>query len=90
MLTNHSFIPVFLGGINVGSGNKPPWSLPAKAVYGKFDGDRAKKYHGLEKMEAPDFFPPLTILVRSLFSRSIHSLFYSLPPLPPPTKKERK
>ncbi|KAF8854645.1 putative glutathione S-transferase kappa 1 [Acephala macrosclerotiorum] len=56
------FHPVFLGGINVGSGNKPPWSLPAKAKYGQFDGDRAKKYHGMEKISAPDFFPPLTLL----------------------------
>jgi len=56
------FHPVFLGGINVGSGNKPPWSLPAKAKYGQFDGDRAKKYHNMEKISAPDFFPPLTLL----------------------------
>lgn len=32
------FIPVFLGGINVGSGNKPPWTLPAKAAYTRYDG----------------------------------------------------
>ena len=36
--------PIFLGGLNVGSGNKPPWTLPAKAEYGKFDGPRAYKY----------------------------------------------
>lgn len=51
------FTPVFLGGINQGSGNKPPWSLPAKANYGAFDADRAKKYHGLEKISTPPFFP---------------------------------
>ena len=60
---HHSFIPIFLGGVNHGSGNKPPWSLPAKAKYGKFDTERAKKYHGLEKIEPPDFFPPVTLLV---------------------------
>lgn len=70
-----SFIPFFLGGVNVGSGNKPPWTLPAKAAYGKFDAARAKKYHGLEKMEVPAFFPPLTILVRT-------SRPHTPPPLP--------
>jgi len=56
------FHPIFLGGVNVGSGNKPPWSLPAKATYGTFDGDRAKKYHGITNMTTPDFFPILSIL----------------------------
>jgi glutathione S-transferase kappa 1 len=63
LLTVSSFIPFFLGGVNVGSGNKPPWTLPAKATYGKLDSDRAKKYHKMEKIEVSDFFPPLTILV---------------------------
>ncbi|KUJ12832.1 putative glutathione S-transferase kappa 1 [Mollisia scopiformis] len=56
------FHPVFLGGINVGSGNKPPWTLLAKAKYGQFDGDRAKKYHSMQNISAPSFFPPLTLL----------------------------
>jgi len=78
------FHPVFLGGINVGSGNKPPWSLPAKAAYGKFDGDRAKKYHGLENISAPDFFPPLTLLpqralcfIKANFPNSIYERAFS-------------
>ncbi|KAH8598433.1 putative DSBA family oxidoreductase [Bisporella sp. PMI_857] len=50
------FIPVFLGGINVASGNKPPWTLPAKAVYARYDGQRAQKYFGM-KFEIPTFFP---------------------------------
>ncbi|KAK2741880.1 hypothetical protein FQN57_005439 [Myotisia sp. PD_48] len=54
--------PVFLGGINVGSGNKPPWTLPAKAKYGQFDRTRATKYFGVEDYKIPSFFPPLTIL----------------------------
>lgn len=58
---------MFLGGINVASGNKPPWSLPAKAAYGVFDGDRAKKYFGATDIRTPDFFPILSILVRHLF-----------------------
>jgi glutathione S-transferase kappa 1 len=52
-----------LGGINVGSGNKPPWSLPAKAKYFIFDGSRAKKYFGETKIQTPDFFPILSLLV---------------------------
>ncbi|EXA31883.1 hypothetical protein FOVG_16865 [Fusarium oxysporum f. sp. pisi HDV247] len=55
------FIPVFLGGINVGSGNKPPWTLPAKASYSMYDGRRAQKYFG-HKFETPDFFPILSLL----------------------------
>lgn len=62
----NSFIPVFLGGINVGSGNKPPWTLPAKANYGQFDIERAKKYHGVENIKPAPFFPPLTLRVLHL------------------------
>ncbi|KAJ6077318.1 uncharacterized protein N7446_000254 [Penicillium canescens] len=56
------FHPVFLGGINVGSGNKPPWTLPAKAAYSKFDGERACKYFGVPQIKPPAFFPILSIL----------------------------
>ncbi|KAJ7194768.1 putative glutathione S-transferase kappa 1 [Mycena pura] len=56
------FHPVFLGGINVGSGNKPPWALPAKAKYGPFDVRRSKNYHGLPDLAQPPFFPALTLL----------------------------
>lgn len=82
------FIPVFLGGINVGSGssphhhlpdqtntqdsskryidgnigNKPPWTLPAKAAYSKYDGKRAQRYFGHD-FEIPSFFPILSLLV---------------------------
>ncbi|CAD6456152.1 e4e188f7-23d0-4f1e-ab61-e736b64ded42 [Sclerotinia trifoliorum] len=55
-------IPVFLGGINHGSGNKPPWTLPAKAKYSKFDTARTILYHGLPELQPPDFFPPVTLL----------------------------
>ncbi|OJJ34790.1 hypothetical protein ASPWEDRAFT_39875 [Aspergillus wentii DTO 134E9] len=55
------YIPVFLGGINVGSGNKPPWTLPAKAEYAKYDGKRAQKYFG-RSFEVPSFFPILSLL----------------------------
>jgi 2-hydroxychromene-2-carboxylate isomerase len=56
--------PVFLGGINVLSGNTPPWMLPAKAKYYVYDGDRAKKYFGTTDIRTPDFFPFLSLLVR--------------------------
>ncbi|KAF7355355.1 Glutathione S-transferase kappa [Mycena sanguinolenta] len=56
------FHPVFLGGINVGSGNKPPWSVPAKKVYGEFESKRAKEYFGLPELTSPTFFPILSLL----------------------------
>jgi glutathione S-transferase kappa 1 len=44
LLKSHSitveFHPILLGAINAGSGNKPPWALPAKAAYGLFEGQR--------------------------------------------------
>lgn len=61
--------PVTESGILISTcnaGNKPPWSLPAKAAYGQFDRVRAGKYFGVEDFKIPPFFPPLTILVRFL------------------------
>ncbi|KAG4030277.1 hypothetical protein MFRU_012g00230 [Monilinia fructicola] len=73
-----NFIPVFLGGINHGSGNKPPWTLPAKATYSKFDSARTISYHGLPNLQAAEFFPPVTLLpqralcfIKSQYSREI-------------------
>ncbi|RJE21004.1 DSBA-like thioredoxin domain protein [Aspergillus sclerotialis] len=43
------------------AGNKPPWTLPAKAAYSKFDGKRAQRYFG-ETYEVPSFFPILSLL----------------------------
>ncbi|KAJ5525729.1 HCCA isomerase/glutathione S-transferase kappa [Penicillium frequentans] len=54
--------PIFLGGVNVASGNKPPWTLPAKAAYGKFDMQRACNYFGTPPNKTPDFFPILSIM----------------------------
>ncbi|KAK0646145.1 thioredoxin-like protein [Cercophora newfieldiana] len=34
------FHPFLLGAVNAGSGNKPPWTLPAKATYGLHDAKR--------------------------------------------------
>jgi len=55
-------IPVFLGGINVGSGNKPPWTLPAKAAYSTHDSARAKRHFGVPTLQTPPFFPILSLL----------------------------
>ncbi|KAF2208166.1 hypothetical protein CERZMDRAFT_49830 [Cercospora zeae-maydis SCOH1-5] len=60
-----SMHPIFLGGINVGSGNKPPWTLPAKAAMSTFDNGRAKKYFKVpepERMSPPSFFPIMSLL----------------------------
>ena len=66
-ITRFRFHPVFLGGINNLSGNKPPWALPAKAAYQVFEGDRAKKYFNAMYIRTPDFFPTLSILVSNCF-----------------------
>jgi hypothetical protein len=47
------------------AGNKPPWTLPAKAKYSSFDGPRAAKYFGTKPVKAPEFFPIMTLLVRT-------------------------
>ena len=57
------FHPIFLGGVNVGSGNKPPWTLPAKAKYGAYEMKRAIQHFGTIDLQAPPFFPILSIVV---------------------------
>ncbi|KAJ7146374.1 thioredoxin-like protein [Mycena epipterygia] len=56
------FHPIFLGGVNVGSGNTPPWTVPAKAAYGTFESKRAQSYHGVPDIEVPAVFPLMTLL----------------------------
>jgi 2-hydroxychromene-2-carboxylate isomerase len=36
--------------------------LPAKAKYGKYESDRAKKYFGVPDVKVPSFFPILSLL----------------------------
>jgi glutathione S-transferase kappa 1 len=43
-------------------GNKPPWTLQAKAAYSKPDAARAKRYFGIPEMQTPSFFPILSLL----------------------------
>ncbi|KAF2658505.1 thioredoxin-like protein [Lophiostoma macrostomum CBS 122681] len=71
-------VPVFLGGINVGSGNKPPWTLPAKAKYSTYDSARAKRYFGAPDIKTPDFFPILSLLPQRalVFIKAQHSQLF--------------
>ncbi|KAM0286265.1 hypothetical protein ACHAQH_000994 [Verticillium albo-atrum] len=46
--------PVLIGAINAGSGNKPPWTLPAKAVYGNHDSRRSALRIGLNNISPPE------------------------------------
>ncbi|RYP90416.1 hypothetical protein DL770_003448 [Monosporascus sp. CRB-9-2] len=45
--------PVLIAAIAAGSGNKPPWTVPAKATYGKLDMERAKRAVGLPEASMP-------------------------------------
>ncbi|QPH00555.1 hypothetical protein C2857_004281 [Epichloe festucae Fl1] len=47
------FHPVFLGGINHLSGNKPPWTLEAKAKYLAYDSPRAAARVGITSFATP-------------------------------------
>jgi glutathione S-transferase kappa 1 len=44
------------------TGNKPPWTLPAKGAYSKYDSARSKRYFGVPNIKTPDFFPILSLL----------------------------
>ncbi|KAG4441082.1 hypothetical protein IFR05_003436 [Cadophora sp. M221] len=79
------FHPIFLHGVTVGSGNTPSWTVPAKGKHGVFDASRSKKYHGLEEMSVPDFFPPWTLLpmralcyIKAHFSPSTYESTFQL------------
>ncbi|AEO69437.1 uncharacterized protein THITE_2119846 [Thermothielavioides terrestris NRRL 8126] len=67
-LTPSRFHPVLLGAINVGSGNRPPWTLPAKAAYGAFDARRSVARHANLKIQVPkDLMQAAkTVIVRHL------------------------
>lgn len=62
--------PIFLGGINVASGNKPPWTLPAKAAYLGFDTPRALRRVGLGHVQTPSDMMAFGMTVQPL--RAIH------------------
>jgi len=60
------------------SGNKPPWTLPAKATYSIFDIERASKYFGTHDIRTPEFFPILSILVSNETYGLLESLLLSM------------
>ncbi|GAW19230.1 hypothetical protein ANO14919_087150 [Xylariales sp. No.14919] len=45
--------PYLLAAINVGSNNRPPWVVPAKAKYSKYDTRRAADNVGLKNFSIP-------------------------------------
>ncbi|RPA97512.1 thioredoxin-like protein [Choiromyces venosus 120613-1] len=55
------FVPIFLRGVNVATGNQPPGTLPAKAAYLAIDIENAKRYFGLSALKKPSVFPVLTV-----------------------------
>ncbi|KAI1074704.1 thioredoxin-like protein [Whalleya microplaca] len=90
--------PVLLGAINAGSertnpqeGNKPPWTLPAKATHSAFDSRRALRAVGLRSVSPPgDLFEagrttlPLRALLRikathprRVYLTALHVLFHA-------------
>ncbi|EPE06135.1 dsba-like thioredoxin domain-containing protein [Ophiostoma piceae UAMH 11346] len=85
-----AYHPVLLGAINQATGNKPPFMLPAKAVYGMHDIRRSCERAGVPEAKAPrDFFKkamtvfPLRALhyIKSnydsaTFVAALHYLFY--------------
>lgn len=57
-------------------GNKPPWTLPAKAAYLKYDGQRAQQFFE-NPITVPSWFPILSLLVAFPPSLVILTLLYS-------------
>ncbi|KAI1103799.1 thioredoxin-like protein [Jackrogersella minutella] len=45
--------PVLLGAINAGSGNQPPWVLPAKRAHSAHDSRRSLRAAGLHSVSPP-------------------------------------
>ncbi|KAM0334311.1 hypothetical protein ACHAQA_001334 [Verticillium albo-atrum] len=62
--------PVLIGAINVGSGNKPPWTLPAKAVHGSYDARRSALRQNLPKISPPEDLMSMAMTVIPL--RALH------------------
>ncbi|CAK7221138.1 hypothetical protein SCUCBS95973_004394 [Sporothrix curviconia] len=63
--------PVLLGAINHASGNKPPFSLPAKAQYGVFDTRRS-----CERAGVPEVRPPPDFMKRAMTVLPLRALHY--------------
>ncbi|KAK1498349.1 DSBA-like thioredoxin domain-containing protein [Colletotrichum cuscutae] len=69
--------PVLLGAINAASGNKPPWTLPAKAEYGTFDARRSSARAGKPGITTPESFMERSMTVAPL--RALHFIKANYP-----------
>ncbi|KAK1691461.1 DSBA-like thioredoxin domain-containing protein [Colletotrichum godetiae] len=69
--------PVLLGAINNASGNKPPWTLPAKAEYGTFDARRSSARAGKPGITTPESFMERSMTVGPL--RALHFIKANYP-----------
>jgi hypothetical protein len=61
LVSNISYARLFTWLMDV-KGNKPPFTVPAKAAHGGYDRKRATKYFGVD-VEPPSFFPIMSLLV---------------------------
>ncbi|KAK3333396.1 thioredoxin-like protein [Cercophora scortea] len=81
LLSSHSveveFHPVFLGAINISSGNKPPWTLPAKALYGAHDARRSVARHPGLVIQTPEDLMAVSVTVLPL--RALHHIKQTRP-----------
>ncbi|KAK1640629.1 DSBA-like thioredoxin domain-containing protein [Colletotrichum phormii] len=69
--------PVLLGAINNASGNKPPWTLPAKAEYGTFDARRSSARAGKPDITTPESFMERSMTIGPL--RALHFIKANYP-----------
>ncbi|KAJ2906877.1 DSBA-like thioredoxin domain-containing protein [Zalerion maritima] len=76
--------PVLLGAINASTGNRPPWTVPAKASYLKHDASRSLSRVSLPPSTAmpPDFMARANTL---LPLRCLTYIKYNFPPPPSST-----
>ena len=58
-------------------GNKPPWTLPAKAAYLKYDGERAQEFFE-NPITVPSWFPILSLLVTFPFFYETSIIYFDL------------
>ncbi|TLD33293.1 hypothetical protein PspLS_00482 [Pyricularia sp. CBS 133598] len=72
------FVPVLIAGINTKSGNKPPWTLQAKAKYLRHDSERATARVGKTGIAFPKDFLSMALTV--LPQRAMHYIMRKYSP----------
>lgn len=77
------FIPIFLGGVNHATGNRPPSTVPAKAKYGVYEMRRAVEQFGTVNLTGPPFFPMVSLLpqrcmcvIKAKYSEEMYERIY--------------